>query len=71
MISYGMLKQKDISKILKISDALLSRILSGDRNVTYKLAKKLNQITRIEKEFWMEADPEELREAFNQIKEVA
>ena len=58
------LKQKNISKILGISDPLLSMILSGKRNISYRMAKKLNQLTRIEKDFWMEASPEELRRAF-------
>jgi len=63
-----MLKQTEIAKRLDISDALLSMIISGERNITYKLAKKLNKITRIEVDFWMTAKQEDLKKAFTQIR---
>ncbi len=65
------MKQLHIAKTLGISEPLLSMILSGKRNVTYPLAKRLNELTRIGIEFWMEAEPSELRAAMKRINEEA
>lgn len=59
-----MMKQKQISKLLNVSQGYLSGILSGNKNITYALAKKLNNITHIEICFWMEASPSELKRVF-------
>jgi plasmid maintenance system antidote protein VapI len=69
------LKQKNISKLLGVTDAFISMVLSGKRSISYPMAKKLNALTRIEKDFWMEANADELRKAFKLLetenKEVA
>jgi len=62
------LKQKIMSKKLGISETLLSRILSGERNITYELAKKLNILSRVEVLFWMEASGSEIREELSRLK---
>jgi len=60
--------QREISKELGIKEQLYSMIKSGERNVTYELAKRLNKLTRIEISFWMDADIEELNEALLQMR---
>ena len=62
------LKQRNIAKLLGVSDPLLSMILSGKRGISYPMAKKLNALTRIEKDFWMEATADELRKAFKLLE---
>ena len=59
--------QKIISQRLGISDSLLSRILSDERIITYKLAKKIASLSDKDVLFWMEAPPEELKQAFSQL----
>lgn len=61
------MKQKQISNILDVSQPYLSMILNGQRNITYKMAKKLKNITNIKIEFWMEANPDELKQALLQL----
>jgi transcriptional regulator with XRE-family HTH domain len=62
------IKQKDIAELLGISQPLLSMIRNGERNVTYGLAKKLHALTRIEVTFWMDATPEEFRDALSTLE---
>lgn len=62
------IKQKNMAKVLGISQPLLSMILKGDRNMTYGLAKKLNALTKIEITFWMEAAPDEIKRALSHLE---
>jgi len=63
-----MKSNRQLSKEIGISEQLFCMIKNGDRNITYKLAKRLNKITRIEISFWMDANPEELKEALLQMR---
>ena len=44
-------KQKEMAKILNMSESKLSEVLSGKRKVNMDLAKKLHQILKIEASF--------------------
>jgi len=57
-------KQTEIKKILGVSDALVSLLLSGKSPITYRMAKKISVMTGIEIIFIMEASPKELRKVF-------
>ena len=64
--------QKQISKQLGISETYLSILLSGERKVSWPLAERLS------KKFpgrsiseWKRVSPGELKQAFNQLKEVS
>ena len=63
------MKQKNIAKILKVSDSLISLIGKGKRHITYPQAKILSKL-KLESgetkglEFWMEAEYKEIKKAF-------
>ena len=49
------LKQKEMAQLLGIAESRLSEVLSGKRKVNMELAKKLNQILKMEAEFILQA----------------
>jgi len=59
MIRYKMyemnLKQKQLAKLLQISEARISELLSGKRRITIDLAKKLHSKLKIDAHFILEA----------------
>jgi len=67
-----MMKQKDIANTLNISDALVSRLLSGERKVSWPMAERLSKMFpgRSISE-WKRASVEEIKQAFNQIEKGA
>ena len=46
---------------LNISDGLLSMLKSGDRDITYRLAVKLNRMSKIDIHFWMSRNYPEIK----------
>lgn len=64
----NIMKQKDISKLLKIDESLLSRLLSNKRQVSWPLAERLSNFFpgRSISE-WKRATPEELKAAFHSL----
>jgi plasmid maintenance system antidote protein VapI len=62
------LKQKNISRILGISQPLLSMVINGRRDVSWPLAVRLTELfpgKTIQQ--WKDATPEDLRRAFAQL----
>jgi len=64
-----MILQKQIGKLLGIRQPHVSMILNGKRKVTYTMAERLFELTHIKESFWMKAGPEELKEAFGDLKQ--
>ena len=64
-----MMKNKHIAKTLKVSDTLVSRLLSGERKISWPLAERLSKMFpgRSISE-WKRAEPEELKQALSQLK---
>jgi plasmid maintenance system antidote protein VapI len=62
-----MKKLKELSVILGLGKPFLSMLLNGKRKMSYRIAKRLKDMTMVRIEFWMEATPEELREAFDKF----
>lgn len=66
------IKQKHTAQIFKVSDSYISRLLSGEREVSWKFAVKLTDMFPGKSlKDWKKSTPEELRKAFNQLKETA
>ncbi|WP_333664748.1 helix-turn-helix transcriptional regulator [Desulfobacter postgatei] len=67
-----MIKQKDIASILDIDQTYLSKLLNKKRKVSWSLAGKLANIlpgkTICD---WKNASSEDLKRAFNQLKDMA
>jgi HTH-type transcriptional regulator/antitoxin HigA len=59
MIRYKMfelnLKQKQLAKVLEISEARISELLAGKRKITFELAKKLHTRLNIDAHFILAA----------------
>jgi len=51
--------------MVKISDGFLSQILSGKRRPGWSTAKRLAEATRTKPDFWLDADPEKLRDVLD------
>jgi len=72
-----MMKQKHISEVLGIHQSDVSRILSGERKVSWPLAAKLSEILPGKTiQQWKNSTPEELKRSFSLLeienkKEVA
>jgi len=62
------MKNKDIAIALNLSDALVSRLLSGERKVSWPLAERLSKMFpgRSISE-WKRANPTELKQALDQL----
>jgi HTH-type transcriptional regulator/antitoxin HigA len=50
------IKQKQLAKILEVSEARISEILSGKRKLTFDLAKKLHYKLKIDADFILQVD---------------
>ncbi len=50
------IKQKQLAKLLEVSEARVSEILSGKRKLTFDLAKKLHYKLKIEADFILQVD---------------
>jgi len=62
------MKQKKISKYLGIDETLLSRLLTGKRQVSWPLAEKFSQIFPGKSiSQWKRATPEELKQTFRSL----
>jgi plasmid maintenance system antidote protein VapI len=62
------LKQKNISRILGVSDAFVSMILNGKRDISWPLAARLSEMFPGKTtQQWKEATPDDLRRAFAQL----
>jgi len=64
------MKNKDISNTLNVSETLVSRLLTGQRKVSWPMAEKLSDLFpgKSIKE-WKKAEPEDLKNAFAQLKD--
>ena len=49
------LKQKQLAKVLEISEARISELLTGKRKINIELAKKLHSKLKIDAHFILEA----------------
>ncbi|RLB94616.1 MAG: hypothetical protein DRH26_00680 [Deltaproteobacteria bacterium] len=63
------MKNKDIAIALNISDALVSRLLSGERKVSWPLAERLSKMFpgRSISE-WKRVNPEEIKRVFEHLE---
>jgi plasmid maintenance system antidote protein VapI len=66
-----MKSRKEISDQFKISEQYLSMLLSGERKVSWPMAERLSKMFPGKSiSEWKRSNPEELLEAFKQLKEV-
>ena len=54
--------QTDLAQKLEISQGFLNKIVSGKARPRWKQAKRLEAVTGIPAPFWMEGNPDELRQ---------
>lgn len=66
----GKIKQQYVADEARMTSALLSQILSGQKAPSWKTAKKLFQVTNIRPEIWMESmtDNNQLRAQFTEYQ---
>lgn len=55
--------QKDIAAEADVSPGFFSLILTGNRRPSWKVAKRLAQVTGTNPELWLEGEPEAIRKA--------
>lgn len=60
--------QVEISKILEITQAMVSQIMNGRRSVTWAMAKKLSENFGRSPAWWMEADIAKIRRVLRGAK---
>ena len=66
-----MMKQKNIANILNRYPSEVSRLLSGERKVSWPMAKQLSELLPAKTiEQWKESTPDELKMAFKHIVNI-
>ena len=62
------MKQNELATLSGMSEATISKILSGKRRPSWNVAKKLAQATGTNETLWMEGTPEEKAAALKNSK---
>ena len=57
--------QKKIAQKVNVSDAYISQILSGKRNISKTVAKRLSETTGVSPLVWLYGSPDEFKQLFS------
>jgi transcriptional regulator with XRE-family HTH domain len=63
--------QIEIAKSANISQPTISNILTGRRRPSWRVAKRLAEVTCTSPELWLEGSPEQIRKALSESAAVA